>query len=168
MRSISSYRRVNYAFQVSQIPGLKTGAHSVTVVTLRNGDGGEHMLLIDAVTEKVRLRLIPRSRLGEWRHASDPGTAVLFKRAELSTHFHSSEGGVFCEPVRSASQLWERAREGSKTYDAGTKNCHHFARDMWNWCVVPQLRSAEMPTDMLAQDLLMVASQAKTGTTGGA
>jgi hypothetical protein len=160
--------RVNYAFQVSQIPGLKTGAHSVTVVTLRNGDGGEHMLLIDAVTEKVRLRLIPRSRLGEWRHASDPGTAVLFKRAELSTHFHSSEGGVFCEPVRSASQLWERAREGSKTYDAGTKNCHHFARDMWNWCVVPQLRSAEMPTDMLAQDLLMVASQAKTGTTGGA
>lgn len=164
--------RVNYAFQVSQIPGLKTGAHSVTVVTLRNGDGGEHMLLVDAVTEKVRLRLIPRSRLGEWRHASDPGTAVLFKRAELSTQFHSSEGGVFCEPVRSASELWEQAREGSKTYDAGKKNCHHFARDMWNWCVVPQLRSTEMPTDMLAQDLLMVASQvtatAKAGGAGAA
>ena len=158
----------------------------------------------------MRLRIIPTCRLGEWRHSNDPGTAVLFKRAELSTHAGSSEGGVFCEPgarhlfasqssphakltsppraVRAAHQLWEQAREGSKSYDAGgystqlispcispiiiqqsdhrdfivgagTKNCHHFARGLWNWCVVPQLRSNDMPTDMLAQDLLMAASQ---------
>lgn len=136
---------------------------------------------------------------------------MLFKRAELSAHAGSSEGGVFCEPgarhlfsrlpgvssrtqltsvpraVRAAHQLWEQAREGSKSYDAGgystqtppcisplisqspdhrdfsagagTKNCHHFARGLWNWCVVAELRSNDMPTDMLAQDLLMAASQ---------
>jgi len=53
MRSISSYRRVNYAFQVSKIPGLTTGAHSVILVTLRNGSGGELKMLIDAVTDKA-------------------------------------------------------------------------------------------------------------------
>ena len=112
--------RVNYAFRVSQIPGLKTGAHSVFVATLQNGNGGEHQLLIDATTEKVRLRLLPPRRMGEWRHRNDPGTAVLFKRAQLSddlyrpggascardAHNRASEGGVCSSPVRPSSELW--------------------------------------------------------------
>ena len=191
---------MNYAFRVSQIPGLKVGAHSVLVVTLDNGNGGTHHLLIDAVTEKVRLRLVPRRRLGEWRHRNDPGTAVLFKRAELSTqlytttgsggsggssqqqqaqqrqaadvHARASEGGVFCSPVRSGGELWEMVRTLSAGgYDAGTKNCHHFARDLWNWCVVQQQQSTAMPTDMIAQDVLMAASHIATASasaTGGA
>jgi len=166
--------RVNYAFKVSQIPGFKVGAHSVFVVTLQNGNGGEHHLLIDAVADKVRLRLLPPRRMGEWRHRSDPGTAVLFKRAQLSddlykpggassardAHSRASEGGVCCSPVRAGSELWERVREGSVSYDPGTQNCHHFARDLWNYSVVKGLKSMEMPTE-LAQDVLMAASLLK-------
>ena len=104
-------------------------------------------------------------------HRRLTAAAGRYKRAGLSeatlgasssheTDARAKEDGVCSTPVKPGQELWEHARLHSESYDPATKNCHHFARELWNFCVVESQRTKDMPTE-LAQNVLMTVKSGK-------
>ena len=87
--------------------------------------------------------------------------ATLGASSSHETDARAKEDGVCSTPVKPGQELWEHARLHSESYDPATKNCHHFARELWNFCVVESQRTKDMPTELAQNVLMTVKSGAK-------